>query len=233
MRRTMLLIATTALALLIAGGVAMAATINCPNAANGVCNGTSAGDVMYGSAVVDRMYGVGGADLMYGYGSGDTIYGGNESGLGDKILGGNGNDTIIGQQGNDGLYGGNGNDNIQGQRGNDLIQGDLGQDTLSTGPGSDRVNAQDGQRDNITCTTPALDVVYHDPIDVLVGCRTGLARTQPPPDGLFESKGKVLVKHKGKKALCLPEAALKGHLKHGDDLINPHGCYNPKQRGNS
>lgn len=220
------MLAAVALAVVAASGIALAATINCPNASGGVCNGTNAADTMYGSAVVDRMYGYGGADLIYGYGSGDTIYGGNESGWGDKVLGGGGADTIIGQRGNDGLYGGNGNDTINGQRGNDIIQGDYGNDTLSTGPGSDRVNAQDGERDRIICDTPASDAVYYDQgLDVLEGCRADLTRELPPPDGLFEPKGKILVKHKDKKELCLPEAALKGHLDHGDELLNPHGCF--------
>ena len=37
MRRTMMLVAGAALALLVAGGVALAASINCPNTSNGFC----------------------------------------------------------------------------------------------------------------------------------------------------------------------------------------------------
>jgi uncharacterized repeat protein (TIGR01451 family) len=36
---------------------------------------------------------------------------------------------------------------------------------------------------------------------------------------------RVLVSHKGKE-LCLPEAALHGHLKHGDEVIDEEGCSN-------
>jgi hypothetical protein len=48
MRRTMMLVAGAALALLVASGVALAASINCPNAPDGYCYGTGVGDGMYG-----------------------------------------------------------------------------------------------------------------------------------------------------------------------------------------
>jgi hypothetical protein len=47
--------------------------------------------------------------------------------------------------------------------------------------------------------------------------------TSPGPGGPLEGDS-VLVKHKGKKELCLPAAALKGHLKHGDEVIDGQGC---------
>ena len=34
---------------------------------------------------------------------------------------------------------------------------------------------------------------------------------------------RVLVEHEGNE-LCLPKAALKGHLKHGDGVIDEEGC---------
>ena len=229
MRRTMLLMAATALALLVASGVALAATINCPNASGGYCYGTNVGDALYGTFKVDRMYGYGGADLMYGYGRGDYMYGGDESGWGDKMLGGRGADRMNGEGGDDALYGGNGNDTINGGGGDDLVQGDNGNDTLRTGTGVNRVNAQDGQRDWIICGNPS-DLVYYDRgLDVLEGCGGSGLVELPPPDEVFEPKGKVLVSHKGDKELCVPEGALKGHLKHGDEILNPQGCSNAEE----
>ena len=214
MRRTVLLLAAIGAALLVVGGAALAASINCPNASGGRCNGTSAGDGMYGTANVDRMYGLGGADLMYGYGSGDYMYGGDEPGLGDKMRGGNGDDTIGGGPGRD------------------IVQGDSGNDTLNTGTGSDRVNAQDNQKDFITCIDGSNDKVYYDKgLDVTQGCvGSGLVEL-PPPDGLFEPKTKVLVSHKGKE-LCVAESAVKGHLKHGDEVLNAQGCSDPEEGRN-
>jgi hypothetical protein len=48
--------------------------------------------------------------------------------------------------------------------------------------------------------------------------------------GLQEGNG-VLLDHKGKE-LCLPEAALKGHLKHGDEVIDEEGCSDPAAKKN-
>ncbi len=42
---------------------------------------------------------------------------------------------------------------------------------------------------------------------------------------------RVLVDHKGKE-LCLPRAALKGHERHGDEVISEEGCSNAKKGRN-
>jgi hypothetical protein len=53
----------------------------------------------------------------------------------------------------------------------------------------------------------------------------------PPPGGSPEEGEWVLVDHKGKKELCLPEAALKGHLNHGDEVIDEEGCSEETEPG--
>jgi RTX calcium-binding nonapeptide repeat (4 copies) len=204
MRRVLLLVSTTALVVLVACGVALAASINCPTGPGGVCNGTNQGDALYGTPNVDRMYGYGTGDLMNGYGAGDFMYGGDERGLGDKMRGGTGADLV------------------NGQRGNDLIEGGPGRDTLKTGRGSDRVEAKDGFKDTITCRG-SNDAVYYDRgLDVLEGCPnalTTLATTGSP----FEPGTKALVDHEGER-ICLPEGALNGHLEHGDKVLSWSGC---------
>jgi hypothetical protein len=205
MRRTLLFVTTAALAMLAAGGVALAASVNCPNASDGNCYGTNSGDALYGTSGVDRMYGYGAGDLMKGYGGGDSMYGGNESGLGDKMSGGAGADLV------------------NGQGGNDIIEGGPGPDTLRTGTGSDRVEAQDGTKDTIICDGSD-DAVYYDRgLDVLEGCSQGLVEL-PPTDSPFEPGTKVLLDHRGGTEICLPEKALKGHLKHGDEVLDWSGC---------
>src|SRR5215207_1502473 len=69
MRRTILLVASMALTLLMASGVALAATIHCPNdpsqgapSTELYCYGTSLADTMFGSDLTDAMFGKGGAD---------------------------------------------------------------------------------------------------------------------------------------------------------------------------
>ena len=204
MRRTLLFMATTALAMLVAGGVALAASINCPTDPGGYCYGTNQGDALYGTPDVDRMYGYGGSDLMQGYGGGDFMYGGNESGLGDKMRGGTGADLV------------------NGQGGNDLIEGGPGSDTLKTGTGSDRVEAKDSTKDFIFCRGSNDAVFYDRGLDELNGCPQGLVEL-PPTDSPFEPGTKVLVDHEGKE-LCLPEKALNGHLRHGDEVLSWSGC---------
>jgi hypothetical protein len=204
MRRPLLFMATTALAILVACGVALAASVDCPTASGGVCEGTNQGDALYGTPNVDREFGKGGSDLMYGYGDGDFMYGGDEAGLGDKMRGGAGADLV------------------NGQGGDDLIEGGPGRDTLKTGRGSDRVEAQDGFKDTITCRG-SNDAVYYDRgLDVLEGCPnalTALTTTGSP----FEPGTKALVDHEGEQ-ICLPEGALKAHLEHGDEVLDWSGC---------
>ena len=210
MRRTLLLVSTTALVMLVACGVALAASIDCPTTSDGVCEGTNRGDAIYGTPQVDREYGKGGSDLMYGYGDGDFMYGGDEAGVGDKMRGGNGPDLV------------------NGQRGNDIIYGGPGSDTLKTGRGSDRIEAKDGNKDFITCRGTNDLVIYDRGLDVLEGCG-GVSTAPAQPARPLEPGTKVLVDHKGKKELCLPEAALgdpqeSGHLGHGDEVLSWEGC---------
>ena len=256
MRKTVLLLAAMGATLLVAGGAALAASINCPNASGGYCYGTSAGDGMYGTSNVDRMYGQGGADLMYGYGGADYLYGGNETGWGDKILGGSGNDRIYGEYGDDALYGDSGSDQVYGGYGDDLVQGGYGYDTLSGGPGADQINAREGEKDIINvCGSESGDIVYYDAnLDVFQGCTysaQGTADTntttttlsadeassevkevklvaEKPPKGVFEHTGKVLVENKGKEK-CVSEKAVKAETKAGATIVNPTECSNSEE----
>ena len=67
-RRTGLLLASMALTVLLASGVALAInTIQCKT--NKSCYGTRASDLMKGSAGSDWMYGKGGADTLKGFGN--------------------------------------------------------------------------------------------------------------------------------------------------------------------
>lgn len=205
MRRTLLFLATTALAMLVACGVALAASINCPTGPGGDCYGTNRGDALFGTPSADDIYGQGGSDLVNGYAGADSMYGGSERGLGDKMSGGRGADLV------------------NGQGGDDVIEGGPGPDTLNTGRGSDRVEAQDGEKDTITCEGTDDRVFYDRGLDVLEGCAGRGLVELPPPNSPFEPGAKVLLSHNGKE-LCLPEKALKGHLKHGDEVLNWSGC---------
>ncbi len=119
--------------------------------------------------------------------------------------------------------------------------GGYGSDTLDGGPGADEINAQDGQKDTILIRAGEYDTIYYDRgLDVLQvpvspqqtaiesaslsADEAGKVElsTERPPAGLFEHSGKVLVEHKGKE-LMLAEKELKGHIGHGDEILDPTG----------
>lgn len=84
-RRTIFLLATTALAVLLSSGVALAInTIHC-KIEGPPCRGTNERDRMLGNERINRMFGRGGGDILRGYGNWDDLHG---------------------EQGNDRLYGG-------------------------------------------------------------------------------------------------------------------------------
>jgi Ca2+-binding RTX toxin-like protein len=68
----------------------------------------------------------------------DTLIGGSDGCChGNRILGGDGNDTITGNDGDEGDY-------LDGEAGNDQIDAKAEQDFVSGGPGNDTLNAGDG-----------------------------------------------------------------------------------------
>jgi Ca2+-binding RTX toxin-like protein len=186
MRRTILLLATMAMTLLMASGAALAATIHCPNvpptgspATTLYCYGTSMADTMFGSDLQDNMYGKGGADTMHGYGSADYLLGekGSDHLYGDagadySLWGGaevagtfpdNSDDYVHGGSGADIIYGGfaqGGVDRIYGEGGNDII--DASQRNNSFSPVTKEI---------IDCGSGASDEVFFDRNkDVITNC---------------------------------------------------------------
>ena len=98
-RRTVLLLTTMVVALLMAGGVAMAAAVS----------GTQGNDTLRGTAQADQIYGLNGNDTLYGFAGNDELYGGA------------GNDNLYGITGGDEIYGGSGIDNLFGGDNSDFI----------------------------------------------------------------------------------------------------------------
>src|SRR5215217_3637511 len=98
MRRTVVLVASMALTLLLASGVALALnTIRCDG---GKCNGTPRNDRMLGTSKRDIMYGFKGDDSLLGEGGNDDLYGFD------------GRDGLLGHAGADKLSGSDGIDNL-------------------------------------------------------------------------------------------------------------------------
>ena len=88
MRKTLLLLTTMALALLVAGGVALAATKQCQVGV--ACDGTSSADTITGTTSNDTIRGLGGNDSISALDGIDKINGGPKN---DNMNGGPGNDT--------------------------------------------------------------------------------------------------------------------------------------------
>ena len=137
MRRTILLLASIALTLLVASGVALAI--------NKI--GTDGPDTLRGTNGADHLIGKSGNDILFALAGKDTLIGGPGK---DVVLGGNkdhpfgGDKNLVGGRGNDVMGGGNGSDNVVGEAGNDLmadgeVEHDHSEDTLSGGAGNDAI----------------------------------------------------------------------------------------------
>jgi Ca2+-binding RTX toxin-like protein len=136
-RRAVLLITTMTAALVVASGVALAATITCTG---GLCVGTSQDDTMNGTNRKDTMRGRGGDDTIRGREQGDIV------------LGQADNDTLLGQEGSDKLTGGTGDDALSGGvTGNDAY-------AFAEGWGQDRLTDDFSGRDTLDFSTLTSDV---------------------------------------------------------------------------
>ncbi len=146
MRRLVFLLAAMALALVLAGGVALAVNKIGTNGPD-TLKGTDGADNLLGKGGNDALYGFGGRDNMLGGEGKDWVLGGNEQRPlgGDKnLVGGPGNDGVQSGRGADSVLGGSGNDLVTGDEGTDSLVGEEGMDLVDGGPGSDRVVGGDG-----------------------------------------------------------------------------------------
>jgi Ca2+-binding RTX toxin-like protein len=132
------------LALMLAAGVAWAATVQCQVGAE-MCVGTKNPDTITGTSGQDYIRALAGADLARGLGEDDSIVGGRGS---DTVKGGNGPDELLwgGEAGptldgpftdasDDYTYGGAGNDHLFGgfaEAGVDRVYGEDGGDYIET-----------------------------------------------------------------------------------------------------
>jgi Ca2+-binding RTX toxin-like protein len=115
-------------ALVMACGVAWAASISCPNRAGSLCVGTNNKDTMTGRNRADEMRARDGADLLRARGGDDTLFG--QDGP-DTLNGGPDKDTLSGGKGKDALKGGDSDDIY------DFAINDWGNDTITDATNSD------------------------------------------------------------------------------------------------
>jgi len=161
MRRTILLVVTMALTLLVASGVALAITkIGGPGP--NTLRGTKGADNLLGRGGNDVLYGLGGSDNLLGEKGKDWVFGGNER----RPQGGDKN--LVGGPGNDGVFGGKGTDNVLGGSGNDVADGGSAPDKILGGDGNDVIDPfnRPAKRDLVTCGS-GFDRVLADREDVV------------------------------------------------------------------
>jgi serralysin len=161
MRRILLMVAVVAVALVVASGVAWAATIV----------GTNGDDTRLGTENRDFMYGLNGDDTLKGLAGNDVIEGGGDR---DILRGGDGNDEVSGGPGRDEIY--LGASSVIGQNeayagsGADFIAAANGTfDEVYAGSGSDLIYADDGTPDVVDCGTyesPTSANADYDSIDI-------------------------------------------------------------------
>jgi Ca2+-binding RTX toxin-like protein len=152
MRRTLLLLTTMVVALLLASGVALAV--------NKV--GTNGPDTLRGTNGDDNLLGRGGNDKLFSLNGRDNLLGGPGK---DCLLCRatrqsryfEGDKNLLGGPGNDFVWAGKGSDNVAGGEGNDLLIDDgvseFSQDNLSGGPGDDVIDVMHyrSAQDRVVC----------------------------------------------------------------------------------
>ncbi len=160
MRRTMLFMAATALALLLAAGVALAQPYGDQSpGVTGFCQTNCAG-----TTYPDTLIGTNAPNIIQGLG-------GNESPTwGDYIPGHGGNDILYGNAGGDRIEGGYGDDTIYGGTGQNLLIGGLNNDRINGGTGSETIRVRDGFKDVVNCGGGNDDISNRDRLDVFSNC---------------------------------------------------------------
>ena len=144
-RRALFALGLMVAALVVASGVAWAATISCPNRAGNLCVGTSDADAMTGRDRSDDIRARAGGDTVKARGGKDHLRGGPG---GDQLFGAGGSDNLSGGGDIDVLDGGAGNDVLAGGGADDryrYLQEDWGHDTINDAPVSDPSPAIDNE----------------------------------------------------------------------------------------
>jgi hypothetical protein len=173
-KRAILMVATMALTLLVASGVALAVTKIGTNGPDTLM-GTNKADNLVGLDGNDRLFSLAGRDNLLGGSGKDVVWGGrivgrccddNDFSGGDKnVAGGPGNDVVNGGRGADNIVGGRGNDNLFEGAEPDIAK----PDNISAGAGNDAVwvlNWSPRGKDFLSCGS-GFDRVIADRTDVI------------------------------------------------------------------
>jgi Ca2+-binding RTX toxin-like protein len=169
MKRIMVAMMLMGAALMVASGVAWAATVDCRVGV--FCEGTDEPDELIGTNQRDVISGLQDDDLLVGFMRADEMYGDNPEAEGDGTST-DGDDELIGYRGRDTLSGFGGSDYLRGGRGADLIDAteqsnNPGKDTVRGSRGQDSIDAVDGFKDTIFCGRGVDEVFFDKGLDVV------------------------------------------------------------------
>jgi Ca2+-binding RTX toxin-like protein len=202
MRRTIVLLATITVTLLVASGVAWAVNKIGTDGPDNLM-GTHKADNLLGRGGNDRLFALAGNDKLLGGPGKDVVFGGNE-----RLDLSGGHKILVGGSGNDFVNGGKGSDNLLGEEGNDLLgdgvlcdkgtsckKPETSKDTLSGGDGNDviLVDNKPAAKDVVVCgggfdrvLTDRADIVAPDCEKVVV-VRGSLEDIQQQEGRFFDS----------------------------------------------
>jgi len=163
----MLLLASMALTLLVASGLALAVN-KVGTQGRDFLKGTDKADNLLGNDANDLIFGLSGDDNLIGGSGKDLVFGGTY----ERSLGGSKN--VVGGDGNDVVFGGKGSDKVMGEGGNDYLfegaePGVAKLDNLFAGAGNDAVwvlNWDPTGKDVLSCGS-GFDRVLADRTDVI------------------------------------------------------------------
>jgi Ca2+-binding RTX toxin-like protein len=225
MRRTILLLATMTLTLLVASGVALAVTKIGTDGPD-TLRGTNGDDNLLGQGANDVLYALGGKDNLLGAEGKDWLLTGERRALGGNKVsaGGPGNDGVTGGLGTDTVLGGSGNDFVFGDKGSDrAVAGGEGRDLIDPFIGSDRMLGQGGgdwifdgpideaSKNDVISGGEGDDILFGDHVPAvkdIVSCGGGFDRAvADTKDVVSDDCEKVLVVHGSRKEVLKQEDA--------------------------
>jgi hypothetical protein len=191
-KRIMVAMGLMAALLVVAAGVAWAATVNCKVGEPCVgtdrpdrLNGTNKPDDMHARQDDDLLRGRSGADLMLGDRPNvqDSTTDGN-----DELFGNNGEDTLAGLGGSDVLKGGGSADRIEAREASE----NPGEDTVGGGGGKDVILAHDNEFDTINCGHNVDEVIFDKGLDrAAANCENRKPRTLTDQDAQAQEEDRA------------------------------------------
>jgi serralysin len=193
MRRIMVAVTLVGAALVLAAGVAFAATVECEPRV--FCEGTNQPDKLIGTDRPDEMDARQDDDRLLGFRGGDIMFG-DDRNLPVTQTRTDGDDELFAVGGEDVLFGFGGSDLLRGGGQADFIIADdsraqtfnPGEDTVRGDSGADEIFAQDGYRDTIYCGAGKDTVFFDRRLDEVAGN----CETRNPPATAAEAKAQSL-----------------------------------------